>query len=129
MSAEPTQKAGSPTSTPRAGANGKPANLAARSNGKPANPAADSAYNEKVGAGGIPYKWLVVITVVFGIFMSILDTTSVNVALPKLQVPGVVGQTVAPNVPIALETDLKGVNVTAYIDEGSLIKGCTRSPE
>jgi len=91
---------------PGAGANGKYAKSAARSNGKSVRPAktgsstskpgagangkyakpvADSAYDEKVGAGGIPYKWIVVVTVVFGIFMSILDSTATNVALPKMQ--------------------------------------------
>ncbi|GHO80877.1 MFS transporter [Ktedonobacter sp. SOSP1-85] len=35
--------------------------------------------------GGIPYKWLVVIVVIFGSFMSILDQTVVNNALPRLQ--------------------------------------------
>jgi EmrB/QacA subfamily drug resistance transporter len=121
MSAEPTQKAGSPTGTPGAGngksvnkapdsayktgsptatpgasANGRSASPAARSNGKSANPttrssgksankAPDSAYNDKAGQGGIAYKWLVVMVVVFGIFMSVLDATVVAVALPKLQ--------------------------------------------
>src|SRR6266852_1924896 len=112
MSAEPTQKAGSTTGTSGVGSNGKSANSAARSNGnyankasakptqkagittgtpgagskdKSANPAADSAYNDKAGRGGIAYKWLVVMVVVFGIFMSVLDATVVAVALPKLQ--------------------------------------------
>ena len=31
------------------------------------------------------YKWIVMIVVIFGIFMSILDTTIVNVAIPRLQ--------------------------------------------
>src|SRR5258708_15768504 len=74
MSAEPTQKAESPTGTPGAG-----------SHGKSANKAPDSAYNDKVGRGGIAYKWLVVMVVIFGIFMSVLDATVVAVALPKLQ--------------------------------------------
>jgi len=74
MSAEPTQKAGSIAGTPGAG-----------SNGKSANKAPDSAYNDKVGRGGIAYKWLVVMVVIFGIFMSVLDATVVAVALPKLQ--------------------------------------------
>ncbi len=89
-------KAGSPTSTPGASANGKSAKPAARgngkaakptarSNGKAAKPTADSAYNDKAGQGGIAYKWLVVIVVIFGIFMSVLDLTVVAVALPKLQ--------------------------------------------
>lgn len=35
-------------------------------------------------------------------------------------VPGVVGQRVTPQVAIAQETDLKGVKVTAYVDESAL---------
>src|SRR5260221_8721802 len=35
--------------------------------------------------GGLPYRWIVAIVVIFGIFMSILDTTIVNVAIPRLQ--------------------------------------------
>jgi len=35
--------------------------------------------------GRIPYKWLVAIVFVAGVFMDILDTTSVNVALPTLE--------------------------------------------
>src|SRR5260370_34637419 len=80
MSAEPTQKAESLTGTPGAGSHGKSAN-------KPP----DSAYNDNVGRGGIAYKWLVVMVVIFGIFMSVLDATVVAVALPKLQ--AVVGAT------------------------------------
>src|SRR5258706_8685959 len=34
---------------------------------------------------GIEYKWLVAIAVIFGLFMAVLDTTVVNIALPKLQ--------------------------------------------
>jgi EmrB/QacA subfamily drug resistance transporter len=34
---------------------------------------------------GLPYKWVVAIVVIFGIFMSILDTTIVNIAIPRLQ--------------------------------------------
>ena len=34
--------------------------------------------------GRIPYKWIVAIVFVAGVFMDILDTTSVNVALPTL---------------------------------------------
>src|SRR6476661_3122720 len=37
------------------------------------------------GWGGIPYKWLVLVAVIFGLFMAILDSTVVNIALPKLQ--------------------------------------------
>ncbi|GAC1356189.1 MAG: DHA2 family efflux MFS transporter permease subunit [Ktedonobacteraceae bacterium] len=36
-------------------------------------------------SGGLPYKWIVAIVVVFGLFMSILDTTIVNIAIPRLQ--------------------------------------------
>ena len=36
-------------------------------------------------SGGLAYKWIVAIVVIFGIFMSILDTTIVNVAIPRLQ--------------------------------------------
>ncbi|GCE26328.1 MFS transporter [Dictyobacter alpinus] len=35
--------------------------------------------------GGLPYKWIVACVVVFGIFMSILDSTIVNIAIPRLQ--------------------------------------------
>lgn len=35
--------------------------------------------------GGIAYKWIVAIVVIFGIFMSILDGTIVNIAIPRLQ--------------------------------------------
>ena len=33
----------------------------------------------------IPYKWLVTITVTLGMFMSLLDSTIVNVAIPQMQ--------------------------------------------
>lgn len=36
-------------------------------------------------SGGLPYKWIVLMVVVFGSFMSILDQTVVNNALPRLQ--------------------------------------------
>ena len=36
-------------------------------------------------SGGLAYKWVVAIVVVFGLFMSILDTTIVNIAVPRLQ--------------------------------------------
>ncbi|HEY1014849.1 MAG TPA: MDR family MFS transporter [Herpetosiphonaceae bacterium] len=36
------------------------------------------------GAGGLAYKWRVLISVIFGIFMVILDTTVVNVAFQTL---------------------------------------------
>ncbi|HZR42251.1 MAG TPA: MDR family MFS transporter [Ktedonobacteraceae bacterium] len=35
--------------------------------------------------GGLPYKWIVMIVVTFGSFMSILDQTVINNALPRLQ--------------------------------------------
>jgi EmrB/QacA subfamily drug resistance transporter len=35
--------------------------------------------------GGLSYKWIVAIVVIFGIFMSILDSTIVNIAIPRLQ--------------------------------------------
>jgi EmrB/QacA subfamily drug resistance transporter len=35
--------------------------------------------------GGLAYKWVVTIVVIFGIFMSILDSTIVNIAIPRLQ--------------------------------------------
>lgn len=34
---------------------------------------------------GLPYKWIVILVVVFGAFMTILDQTIVNIALPRLQ--------------------------------------------
>lgn len=34
---------------------------------------------------GLPYKWVVASIVVFGVFMSILDQTIVNIAIPRLQ--------------------------------------------
>ncbi|GHO85646.1 DHA2 family efflux MFS transporter permease subunit [Dictyobacter formicarum] len=36
-------------------------------------------------SGGLPYKWIVACVVIFGIFMSILDSTIVNIAIPRLQ--------------------------------------------
>jgi MFS family permease len=33
----------------------------------------------------LSYKWVVAIVVIFGIFMSVLDTTIVNIAIPRLQ--------------------------------------------
>ena len=35
--------------------------------------------------GGLAYKWVVAGVVVFGIFMSVLDSTIVNIAVPRLQ--------------------------------------------
>ncbi len=34
---------------------------------------------------GLSYKWVVAIVVIFGVFMVILDTTIVNIAIPRLQ--------------------------------------------
>ena len=34
---------------------------------------------------GLPYKWIVAIVVIFGVFMTILDSTIVNIAIPRLQ--------------------------------------------
>src|SRR5712691_13572233 len=42
---------------------------------------------------GLPYKWLVAIVVIFGIFMVLLDTTIVNIAVPRLQTAFGVGLT------------------------------------
>ena len=35
--------------------------------------------------GGIPYKWIVALVVIIGFFMTVLDTTIVNIAIPRLQ--------------------------------------------
>ena len=35
--------------------------------------------------GNIPYKWIVALVVIFGLFMTILDGTIVNIAIPRLQ--------------------------------------------
>jgi DHA2 family multidrug resistance protein len=35
--------------------------------------------------GGLEYKWIVALVVVIGVFMSILDQTIVNIAIPRLQ--------------------------------------------
>jgi EmrB/QacA subfamily drug resistance transporter len=35
--------------------------------------------------GGLPYKWIVAGVIIFGIFMSVLDSTIVNIAIPRLQ--------------------------------------------
>lgn len=39
----------------------------------------------KQQAGGLPYKWIVAMVVIFGLFMVILDTTIVNNAISRLQ--------------------------------------------
>src|SRR4030088_2906980 len=36
--------------------------------------------------GRLPYKWIVMIVMVIGTFLSVLDTTVINNALPRLQV-------------------------------------------
>ncbi len=36
-------------------------------------------------SGGLAYKWVVALVVVIGVFMSILDQTIVNIAIPRLQ--------------------------------------------
>lgn len=36
-------------------------------------------------SGGLAYKWVVAIVIVFGLFMTILDGTIVNTAIPRLQ--------------------------------------------
>src|SRR5947199_4583672 len=35
--------------------------------------------------GGLAYKWIVAMVVIFGLFMTILDATIVNIAIPRLQ--------------------------------------------
>ena len=35
--------------------------------------------------GGLPYKWIVSMVVIFGVFMSVVDTTIVNTAIPRFQ--------------------------------------------
>jgi DHA2 family multidrug resistance protein len=37
------------------------------------------------GLLGLEYKWLVAISVIFGLFMAVLDATVVNIALPRMQ--------------------------------------------
>jgi EmrB/QacA subfamily drug resistance transporter len=46
--------------------------------------AAETAMTARRVAGRIPYKWVVAVVFVCGMFMDILDTTIVNVALPQL---------------------------------------------
>ncbi|HEU5382637.1 MAG TPA: DHA2 family efflux MFS transporter permease subunit [Ktedonobacteraceae bacterium] len=36
-------------------------------------------------AGGLDYKWILAMVVILGVFMSILDQTIVNIAIPRLQ--------------------------------------------
>src|SRR5437773_7385290 len=35
--------------------------------------------------GRVSYKWIVAMVVIFGLFMTILDSTIVNIAIPRLQ--------------------------------------------
>ncbi len=35
--------------------------------------------------GGLPYKWIVSMVVIFGVFMSVVDTTIVTIAIPRFQ--------------------------------------------
>jgi EmrB/QacA subfamily drug resistance transporter len=51
----------------------------------PDEPSEPAATAEGPSLFGLPYKWQVVIAVIFGVFMAILDTTVVNIALAKLQ--------------------------------------------
>ncbi|GHO85643.1 DHA2 family efflux MFS transporter permease subunit [Dictyobacter formicarum] len=44
-----------------------------------------SAVSQQEKTGGLAYKWVVAIVVVFGLFMTILDGTIVNTAIPRLQ--------------------------------------------
>ncbi|GCE18585.1 DHA2 family efflux MFS transporter permease subunit [Dictyobacter kobayashii] len=44
-----------------------------------------SAASPQQKAGGLAYKWVVAIVVIFGLFMTILDGTIVNTAIPRLQ--------------------------------------------
>src|SRR5215471_778568 len=39
----------------------------------------------KQRSGGLSYKWIVALVVILGVFMSILDQTIVNIAIPRLQ--------------------------------------------
>jgi len=47
--------------------------------------AATAQDSEQSPKGGLAYKWKVLISVIFGIFMVILDTTVVNVAFRTVQ--------------------------------------------
>lgn len=40
---------------------------------------------QRVQQGGLPYKWIVAIVVIFGVFMSVVDTTIVTIAIPRFQ--------------------------------------------
>src|SRR5215213_7563723 len=49
----------------------------------PSGPATDEA--PQSAGGGLAYKWKVLITIIFGVFMVILDSTVVNVAFQTLR--------------------------------------------
>jgi EmrB/QacA subfamily drug resistance transporter len=51
----------------------------------PDKPRGSATSGNEPGLFGLPYKWLVVIAVIFGVFMAVLDLTVVNIALVKLQ--------------------------------------------
>src|SRR6266699_5620015 len=51
----------------------------------PAQTRSAGVERQRQNGGGLPYKWIVAIVIIFGIFMSILDATIVNVAIPRLQ--------------------------------------------
>lgn len=51
----------------------------------PSSRRAASAGNQAARTVGAGYKWQVLITVIFGFFMMLLDTTVINVAFPTLQ--------------------------------------------
>src|SRR5438093_2137521 len=36
-------------------------------------------------SGGLDYKWILAMVIILGVFMSILDQTIVNIAIPRLQ--------------------------------------------
>ncbi len=55
----------------------------AQTSPKSAGMKASAQTNPKTG--GLAYKWLVMIVVIFGLFMVVLDTTIVNIAIPRLQ--------------------------------------------
>lgn len=44
-----------------------------------------AASREERRSGGLEYKWIVAIVAVFGAFMSVLDQTIVNIAIPRFQ--------------------------------------------
>jgi len=44
-----------------------------------------SVSSPETKTGGLAYKWIVAIVIIFGLFMTILDTTIVNTAIPKFQ--------------------------------------------